>query len=162
MAKTFSSKALTANLTQTQDENIIIPDNQKWFGQLSKEYLGVYNHTQKFLIELNHAYCDKNYVLDVLQTICLDDSKIYENQDESNKAFLTITEILEVITKSKLNERQREHLISIHIRFIDHLAKMKKPATDAILELLNIFERNIEEYELLYLKQSGLIKIYFE
>jgi pyruvate,orthophosphate dikinase len=162
MAKTFSSKALTANLTQTQDENIIIPDNQKWFGQLSKEYLGVYNQTQKFLIELNHAYCDKNYVLDVLQTICLDDSKIYENQDESNKAFLTITEILEVITKSKLNERQREHLISIHIRFIDHLAKMKKPATDAILELLNIFERNIEEYELLYLKQSGLIKIYFE
>ncbi|WKY45908.1 PEP/pyruvate-binding domain-containing protein [Eubacteriaceae bacterium ES2] len=162
MAKTFSSKALTANLSQTHDENIVIPDQQKWFGQLSKDYVGVYNRTQKFLVELNHAYCDKNYVLDALQTICLDDTKIYENSTESDRAFITITEILNLITDSKLNEQQREHLISIHIRFIDRLAKLKNPATNGLLELLNIFEKNIEAYEKFYLKQSGLIGIYFE
>ncbi|WKY49166.1 PEP/pyruvate-binding domain-containing protein [Eubacteriaceae bacterium ES3] len=162
MDKKFSSKALSANLSQTRDTNIIIPERQQWFGELSKEYIGIYNRIHEFLIELNHSYCDKNYVINTLQIICLDDSWIYEKMEESEQAYTFMVKIINQVYSLKLNDQQLEHLIQIHIRFIDRLAGFKKVPLAAINELIILFENNLSDYQIIYLKNSGLLSISFE
>jgi pyruvate, orthophosphate dikinase len=56
MEKSFSSKALEVNLAQTRDKEIDIPMEHQWFGELSKDYWGIYKRTQEFIKELNHHY----------------------------------------------------------------------------------------------------------
>lgn len=48
MANVFSSKALEANLNQTRETHIEIPEQQQWFGELSKEYWGIHKRTRNF------------------------------------------------------------------------------------------------------------------
>ena len=63
MEKSFSSKALEVNLAKTRDTDILIPEEHKWFAELSKSYWGIYKRTQEFIKELNHQYINYQYVI---------------------------------------------------------------------------------------------------
>ena len=77
MSITFSSKALEANLAQTQFETTKIPDGQLWFGGLSRNNWDIHKRTQEFLRELNHTYRNNNFVIESLHDICLEDLWFY-------------------------------------------------------------------------------------
>lgn len=160
MEKIFSSKALEANLAQTRDANIHIPENQQWFIELSKDHWGIYKRTKEFIEELNHRYINYQYVIKSLHNICLTDLWFYNSLKESEKALNILVDIFEKLFYSDLKESQRELLIITHIKFIDRLAKLEKFPEKIIHRSLHIIQKDIKKHELLYIRNSGYFKTY--
>ncbi|PKM61981.1 MAG: pyruvate phosphate dikinase [Firmicutes bacterium HGW-Firmicutes-4] len=160
MANVFSSKALEANLNQTRESVTEIPEMQQWFGGLSKDYWGIHKRTQEFLIELNHKYRNNRYVIESLQTICLGDIWLYHKLEDSEKAFTVLVEMIRSVLRSKLKDSQRALLSQVLIRFIDRLANLDDFPKAIIYLCIDVLKEDMAEHELLYVKNSGVFKIY--
>ena len=160
MADVFYSKALEANLTQTRETNITIPDRQQWFGELSKPYWGIYKRTHEFLVELNHRYRNNQYVIESLQTICLGDLWLYHALEDSEEALRVLLAIIQSVLNSKLEDSQRVLLSQVLIRFIDQLAKLDDCPKAIIQFGIDVLKENMALNELSYVKISGFFKIY--
>ncbi|HYE82961.1 MAG TPA: PEP/pyruvate-binding domain-containing protein [Clostridia bacterium] len=160
MEKNFSSKALEANLAHTRDKEIEIPEEQKWFAELSKAYWGIYKRTQEFIKELNHHYINYQYVIENLHNISLTDLWFYNSLEESEKALNVLMNIFRKLFEANLKESQRELLITTLIKFIDRLAKLGEFPESIIHQCLDIIKADIEKHELLYIRNSGYFKTY--
>lgn len=160
MEKGFSSKALEVNLAQTRDTDIEIPEEQQWFGELSKSYWGIYKRTQEFIKELNHRYINYQYVIENLHNISLTDLWFYNSLEESEKALTILVNIFKELFEANLKENQRELLITTHIKFIDRLAKLGDYPKSIIHLCLDIIKDDMERHELLYIRNSGYFKTY--
>ncbi len=160
MEKVFSSKALEVNLAQTRDREKEIPEDQKWFGELSKSYWGIYKRTQEFIKELNHQYINYQYVIENLHNISLTDLWFYNSLEESEKALNVLVDIFRKLFEANLKESQRELLITTLIKFIDRLAKQGEFPRDIIRRCLELIMADMERHELLYIRNSGYFKTY--
>ncbi|MGI6587038.1 MAG: PEP/pyruvate-binding domain-containing protein [Lutisporaceae bacterium] len=160
MEKSFSSQALEVNLAKTRDTDIIIPEDHKWFAELSKSYWGIYKRTQEFIKELNHQYINYQYVIENLHNISLTDLWFYNSLEESEKALTVLVNIFKKLFAANLKENQRELLITTLIKFIDRLAKLGKFPESIIHQCLDIIKSDMERYELLYIRNSGYFKTY--
>lgn len=160
MEKGFSSKALEVNLAQTRDKDINIPEEQQWFGELSKSYWGIYKRTQEFIKELNHQYINYQYVIENLHNISLTDLWFYNSLEESEKALTVLVNIFKKLFEANLKENQRELLITTLIKFIDRLAKLGEFPQSIIHQCLDIIKADMEKHELLYIRNSGYFKTY--
>lgn len=160
MEKSFSSKALEVNLAQTRDTEIEISEEQKWFGELSKPYWGIYKRTQEFIKELNHQYINYQYVIENLHNISLTDLWLYNSVEESEKALMVLVNIFKKLFESNLQESQRELLITTLIKFIDHLAKLDDFPKNIVHYCLDIIKGDMKKNELLYIRNSGYFKTY--
>ena len=160
MAKVFSSKALEANLNQTRESVTEIPEIQRWFGDLSKEYWGIHKRTQEFLVELNHKYRNNRYVIESLQTICLGDIWLYHGLEDSEKAFTVLVGMIRSVLRSKLKDSQRALLSQVLIRFIDRLANLDDYPKAVIFLAIDVLKEDMTQHQLLYVKNSGAFKIY--
>ena len=126
MEKVFPSRHLKQTLLRPEDD-IRIPDEQQWFVELSQSYWGIYKRTKEFINELNHKYVNYQYVLENLHNISLTDIWFYNSLEESEKALKVLVNIFLKLSNSKLEEDQRELLITTLIKFIDRLAKLEIP-----------------------------------
>lgn len=160
MANVFSSKALEANLNQTRESVTEIPEIQRWFGELSKDYWGIHKRTQEFLVELNHKYRNNRYVIESLQTICLGDLWLYHELEESEKALAVLVEMIRSVLDSKLKDSQRVLLSQVLIRFIDRLANLENYPKAIISLCIDVLKEDMAQHELLYVENSGIFKIY--
>lgn len=160
MEKRFSSKALEVNLAQTRDKEISIPPEHQWFGELSKDYWGIYKRTQEFIKELNHHYINYQYVIESLHNISLTDLWFYNSLDESEKALMVLVDIFEKLFGANLKENLREQLITTLVKFIDRLAKLGSFPESIIHRCLDIIKRDMAENEMLYIRNSGYFKTY--
>lgn len=160
MANVFSSKALEANLNQTRESVTEIPEIQRWFGELSKDYWGIHKRTQEFLVELNHKYRNNRYVIESLQTICLGDLWLYHELEESEKALAVLVEMIRSVLDSKLKDSQRVLLSQVLIRFMDRLANLDEYPKAIISLCIDVLKEDMAQHELLYVKNSGVFKIY--
>jgi pyruvate,orthophosphate dikinase len=160
MEKSFSSKALEVNLAKTRDTDILIPEDQKWFAELSKSYWGIYKRTQEFIKELNHQYINYQYVIENLHNISLTDLWFYNSLEESEEALTVLVNIFKKLFEANLQESQRELLITTLIKFIDRLAKLGEFPKSIIHWCLDIIKADIGNYEILYIRNSGYFKTY--
>lgn len=160
MVSVFSSKALDANLNQTRETMTEIPVSQQWFGEITKPYWGIYKRTQEFLAELNHKYRNNQYVIESLQTICLGDLWVYQSHKESEKALNILVDIIGSVLQSKLEDSQRALLIQILIRFMDRLSDHNDFPRGIMNQCIDVLKEDMVLRELLYVKNSGLFKIY--
>ncbi|MEA4848455.1 MAG: PEP/pyruvate-binding domain-containing protein [Clostridiaceae bacterium] len=160
MEKSFSSKALEVNLAKTRDTDILIPEDQKWFAELSKSYWGIYKRTQEFIKELNHQYINYQYVIENLHNISLTDLWFYNSLEESEEALTVLVNIFKKLFEANLQESQRELLITTLIKFIDRLAKLGEFPKSIIHRCLDIIKADIGNYEILYIRNSGYFKTY--
>lgn len=160
MEKVFPSKALEANLAKTRKDDIRIPDEQQWFVELSQSYWGIYKRTKEFINELNHKYVNYQYVLENLHNISLTDLWFYNSLEESEKALKVLVNIFLKLSNSKLEEDQRELLITTLIKFIDRLAKLEKYPKIIVTLCLEIIKEDMEKHIHLYIRNSGYFKTY--
>lgn len=160
MKKDFSSEALKANLAQTRNTDIYIPQEQKWFTNLSKSNWGIHKRTKEFIHELNHQYVNYEYVIKNLHNICLTDLWFYNSLDQSEKALNVLVHIFEKLFKADLKTHQRELLITTHIKFIDRLAKLGDFPKSIIHQSLDIIKKNMDQYKTYYIRNSGYFKTY--
>lgn len=103
MEKQFESKALEANLQQTSDVNIVIPNEHAWLVSLSHEQFGLNQRVSEFIRELNHPYQNLDYLCDNLKKIAISDFWFYSKRSDHSRAFnifLSIfDDLLQVATK---------------------------------------------------------------
>ncbi len=160
MSEVFSSKALEANLTRTRDAIPDIPEDQKWFMELSKSKWGIYKRTQDFLTELNHKYRNDQYVIDALHTICLEDIWLYNSLEESEKALSVLVDIFRKLLALEMEDAHRELLIRTLIKFMDRLSSLENFPETIIFQCLDIIRQDMRSWQLLYVRNSGYFKSY--
>ena len=161
MTEGFSSKALEANLARTRDAEIHIPEDQQWLIDLSKSKWGIHKRTKEFITELNHQYRNDSYVIDSLHNICLTDLWFYNSVDESERALSVLLDIFELLFDSEMEEGPREQLIKTLIKFMDRLANLENFPETIIQRCIDLIRATITEHELLYIRNSGYFKTYF-
>lgn len=160
MSNNFSSKALEANLARTRNEDVNIPTNQRWFVQLSKSKWGIHKRAQDFITELNHKYVNYNYVIESLHNISLNDLWFYYSLEESDKANSILVDIFEGLFNSNLEENERELLIKTLIKYMDRYNSLGEPSYEIISRCFNIINKDMEDHEQLYIRNSGYFKSY--
>jgi pyruvate,orthophosphate dikinase len=160
MAEAFLTGALNENLAQTHKMVDKIPEDEIWFGELSKSSWGIYKRTQDFIKELNHKYRNNQYVIETLHTICVEDLWFYDSQEESEKALLVIINIFKKLFASKLEDSQRELLIITVIKFMDCLASLGNFPLNIILKCIDIMQEDMKQHELLYIRNLDYFKTY--
>ncbi|MDD2189452.1 MAG: PEP/pyruvate-binding domain-containing protein [Eubacteriales bacterium] len=161
MADNFTSKALEANLIQTRDSDIEIPEEQQWFIDISRDKWGIHKRAEEFIIELNHKFVNYQYVIEVLHNISLNDLWFYNSHEESEKALTVLVHIFQDLIDSDLTEEQRELLIKTIIKFMERLVNLSEFPHSIIWKCLDFLKLDIQVHENLYLFNSGYFKTYF-
>ncbi|HWQ77531.1 MAG TPA: PEP/pyruvate-binding domain-containing protein [Anaerovoracaceae bacterium] len=156
----FTSKALEVNLKQTQTKGIEIPDEQRWFLGLSQSKWGIHNRAEEFILELNHKFVNRQYVIESLHTISLTDLWFYNSLEESERALTVLVHIFRDLITSDLNDSQRELLIKTLIKFMERLVSLEVFPHAIVLECLELVRADMQKHEKLYVFISGYFKTY--
>ncbi len=157
MGGSFKSKALEANLEQTKVKTIVIPEEQQWFLELSKEKWGIHKRTDAFLRELNHAMRNTSDVLDMLHTICLSDLWFYNGLEDAERALIVVVDLF---TELAAEEGYRDKWLMCLVKFIDRLVKLETFPISVIDRSLGLLEHYWTLYPALYIKNSRYFKTY--
>jgi pyruvate,orthophosphate dikinase len=94
MDKKFISTALEANLAETRYKDIKIPDNYQWFIDLSKKYYGIHKRANDCIIEYQHPFSNRKFVIEQLREILLTDYWFYAGTKDPEKAFSVPLELM--------------------------------------------------------------------
>ena len=87
MEEKLVSKALEANLAETRYKDIKIPSDYQHFINLSKKYFGINKRANDCIIEFQHPFSNRIFVVEELRGILLTDYWFYIGLDEPEKAF---------------------------------------------------------------------------
>ena len=158
----FTSKALEANLKNTRDTEIEIPEEQQWFIDISKEKWGIHKRVEDFIIELNHKFVNHQYVIESLHNISLTDLWFYNSLEESEKALTVLVHIFSSLIDSDLNDEQRELLVKTLIKFMERLVNLEVFPHPIVWQCFDLIQIDIKKHEDLYLFNSGYFKTYFD
>ncbi len=87
MEEKLKSKALEANLAETRYKDIKIPADYQEFIDLSKKYFGINKRANDCIIEYQHPFSNRIFVVEELRGILLTDYWFYVGLAEAEKAF---------------------------------------------------------------------------
>lgn len=161
MLENFTSKALEANLKNTKDTDIEIPEEQQWFLGISESKWGIHKRTEEFITELNHKFANHQYVIETLHNISLTDLWFYNSLEESERALTVLVNIFKKIMISDLSEDQRELLIKTLIKFMERLVSLEVFPHSVIWQCMDLIKSDMHKHQNLYLLNSGYFKTYF-
>lgn len=156
----FTSKALEANLKHTRIKDIEIPDEQRWFTDISRSKWGIHNRAEEFVIELNHKFVNYQYVIEALHNISLSDLWFYNSHEESERALTVLVHIFQGLMESDLDDSQRELLIKTLIKFMERLVNLEVFPHAIISHCLDLVRADMEKHLELYIFNSGYFKTY--
>ncbi len=160
MEKSFTSKALEANLVLTRHEEIEIPARHQWFIDLSSESWGINKRTEEFIKEYNHKYVNYEYILENLHNFSLTDLWFYKSIPESEEALIFFVEIFEELSAIKLDKKLEERLMKTLFKFIDKLVKEGEPHPNVIRKTVDLIEKGMENSKEIYMRNGGYFKTY--
>lgn len=157
----FKSKALEANLAQTKQVQIELPEKHRWFISLSASYWGINKRTKKFIQEYNHPYPDYDYIIESLHNISLTDLWLYNSlEEEAEEALFFLVGIFEELMNKGLEEKQQEQLVRTLFRLIDRLVKEGNYPHSVVWKCLGLIEDGMVVHENIYLRNAGYFKMY--
>jgi pyruvate,orthophosphate dikinase len=162
VSSSFSSKALEANLTQTKVDVVVIPEDQLWFGELSKGNWDIYKRTHEFLTELNHTLRNDTFVIEALHAICLNDIWFYESHEATEKALDVIMDIFTGLFETVEGETEKDLLIKCLFICVDRLAALKKFPTHIIWRAITLIQGDFAKDKQGYIQNSRYFITYFD
>lgn len=132
MGKSFYSKALEVNLSETRQKEIALHKEHVWLLELSNDYWGIHERTMNFFNEYHHPYANQQLISEELRRLALGDFWFYEKCSDPQKACSVIFGLFqETLQKTK------ETLVfeSVYPAFIEYLALLahQEPADDSLL-----------------------------
>ena len=141
MEKKFKSKALEANLEQTRDVEIVIPEHHKWFISLSENKFGINERVTEFITEFNHPYQNVNFLADNLKNIAISDLWLYASHPEAEKAFDIILDIIESLLLPCETDKNTDSLIHTLANFLEQVNAEEKTFTATINKGIGVLEK---------------------
>jgi len=158
----FESKALEANLAQTTQKQVELPEKHRWFISLSAAYWGINKRTEEFFLEYNHPHPNYDYILKNMQRIILTDLWLYRSMKESAEILLFWVEIFEELQSKGLEEKLQEQLLITLFKYVEKLVEEDSFPEAAVWKCLALIERGLKENEAVYLRKSGYFKMYLK
>ena len=123
MKEKFVSKALEANLAETRYKNIVIPEEHQQFIQLSNAYYGINKRASECVIEYQHPFSNRKFVVEQLREIALTDFWFYNGLPDAENAFRIILNMYNNLLQQSLPEDLQIQIIKTLLEFIKRLSE---------------------------------------
>lgn len=151
MDKPIKSKALEANLAQTRNVEITIPEKYVWFLSLSENYWGIHQRTKEFISELYHPYSNRKEVIDLLINLSISSFWIYKEIKEREKVLDIFLEIFDSLFQEDLPEELSKKLIFSFLDFFKKNYQIISQYEKTEKRFLDILEKNLKKNRFAYI-----------
>lgn len=160
MDKKFVSKALEANLAETRYKDIVIPDKHQAFINLSNKYYGINKRANDCMIEYQHPFSNRKFVIEQLREILLTDYWFYIKVKNAEEAFSVP---LELLRKLLIEGENHDHHIMIIRTLLEFAQKLNKEGFDfntTFQFIYDVFETGFKTDPHSYIVASNYFKRY--
>ncbi len=162
MEKKFISKALEANLAETRYKNIKIKPEYQEFINLSKKYYGINKRANDCIIEYQHPFSNKKFVVEELRKILLTDYWFYMNLENSEKAFEIPLELMKNILCRQHDLTLNLLIIRTLLEFAKKVYDEKKLISGLLINVCNILHSGFNGNERAYIEGSKYFRKYLK
>lgn len=156
----FKSSALEVNLAKTRQEQVDLPEKQRWFVSLSSSYWGINKRTDELFCELNHPHPNYTFIMENLHTISLSDLWLYNSLPEAEEALSFLLSVFTALFAENLPLKDREQLIKTLFKFIDRLLNEETYPEQVVFSALGLIEKEAVLFEELFIRNAGYFKKY--
>jgi len=132
MKKKLISKALEANLAETRYKDVKIPPEYQEFINTSKKYYGINKRANDCIIEFQHPFSNRKFVIEELRSILLTDFWFYSALENSEKAFSVPVKLMHSMLLEELPTEQHVLIIKTLLEFSNKLYAQEKDYSSAI------------------------------
>ncbi len=160
MDKKFVSKALEANLAETRYKDIKIPEKYQWFSDLSVKYYGINKRANDCIIEYQHPFSNRKFVIEQLREILLTDYWFYVGLPEKEKVFSVPLELMKNLLMEGDNNEHHMMIIRTLLEFSAKLTKEGYDFSETFSYIYNAFEQGFEHHKLSFVIASKFFKRY--
>lgn len=154
MTEKFVSKALEANLAETRYKDIVIPAKNQHFIDLSKDYFGLNKRAQECIIEYQHPFSNRKFVIEQLREILLTDFWFYNGLPNALEAYGILSGIFSNLLNNKLKEEQQILALRTLLEFSEKLAGEGNSRSGILHQLISLLAERIEAMPLASIKSS--------
>lgn len=158
MGEKIESKALEANLQQTRNVEIVIPERQYWFISLSADKFGFNQRVVEFIRELNHPYHNLGFLCDNLKKIANTDFWFYAALPEADKALDVLLDIHETLLSISKKPENIDSLIQSLATFMELVCAEELNHTEVLNRGLEILEKFFSENKQSVIKNANSLK----
>ncbi len=161
MEKKFISKALEANLAETRYRNIKIPPEYQAFIDLSKKYYGIHKRANDCVIEYQHPFSNKKFVIEELRKILITDYWFYIGLKEPEEAFRTPLNLLgNLLNDKKVDTFLKTFILRTLLEFTRKIYKEKNDFQNILMTCCNTLYESFEGNKECYIEASRYFKRY--
>ncbi len=160
MEKKFVSKALEANLAETRYKDIKIKPEYQQFINLSKKYYGIHKRANDCIIEYQHPFSNKKFVVEELRKIILTDYWFYMGLDDPYEGFKIPLELMKNILCEQHSISLNLLILRTLLEFVEKVYKEKKPNRKLIDLVGDILHSGFEGNERTYIEAAKYFEKY--
>ena len=158
MQTKLKSKALEANLEETSNVTINLPDSHRWLLSLSENQYGINQHTAEFLRELNHPYLNIEFLSEEIRKVALTDFWFYAKNTNAEKAFTITVDIIGYLLSKSNSAPVTDRLLLTVAAFIELIGKENKDYISVIHQCINLYQNALLTHKLNVLQNASSIK----
>ncbi len=162
MDKKFVSSALEANLAETRYKDIKIPDNYQWFIDLSVKYYGIHKRANDCIIEYQHPFSNRKFVIEQLREILLTDYWFYLGMPDPEKAFAVPLELMRNLLMEGNNKDHHLMIIRTLLEFAAKLMKEGRSFDNTFKYIYDTFMDGFKHDKLSFIIASKYFKRYLK
>jgi len=163
MEKKFVSKALEANLAETRYRDIKIPPEYQDFIKLSKKYYGIHKRANDCIIEYQHPFSNKKFVIEELRKILITDYWFYIGLDNPEKAFSVPVKLLgNLLNDEKVNDTLKTFILRTLLEFTRKIYREKKDFTETLTRCCKTLTNSFAVNKKSYIEASRYFKKYLK
>jgi len=161
MEKKFISKALEANLAETRYRDIKIPTEYQAFIDISKKYYGIHKRANDCVIEYQHPFSNKKFVIEELRKILITDYWFYITPAQPKKTFRVPLQLLgNLLNDQQVNTYLKTFILRTLLEFAQKLYKEKKDFQETLLNCYQTLHESFAKNKKSYIEASRYFKRY--
>ena len=161
MEKKFVSKALEANLAETRYRDIKIPPEYQEFINLSKKYYGIHKRANDCIIEYQHPFSNKKFVIEELRKILITDYWFYIGLKNPDKAFGVPLKLLgNLLNDEKVTDVLKTFILRTLLEFSQKIYREKTDHTALLKQCCQIHTQSFAANKRSYIEASRYLKKY--
>lgn len=162
MEEKLVSKALEANLAETRYKDVKIPADYQVFINLSKKYYGINKRANDCIIEFQHPFSNRKFVIEELRGILLTDFWFYSGLEKPENAFSIPVKLMHKLLLEDLEVDLHVLIIKTLLEFSNKLFNEKKNYTSTIKSCIKAMENGLKTHTYSFIVASKYFERYLK
>ncbi len=161
MDKNFISKALEANLAETRYRDIKIPPEFQSFINLSKNYYGIHKRANDCIIEFQHPFSNKKFVVEELRKMLITDYWFYIHLDHPAQAFeIPVSLMHQLLLNEDTDRPLKIFILRTLLEFVQKLHREKQDYYETLHSCCSKLQDGFRDNKRSYIEASKYFKKY--